>query len=454
MGLKQSIVRWSHSKTRSVLGVVLLSIVCALRPVSAAGAGLVCDLSACLDYALVSHPSLKLAKAKQSTAETTVSMGQSKFWPTLDVSTHAGVVYGEPASPFILARSITVKTVDFFGSYYSLDVEYRHPFYKEGVWFGKDAPSILEAKGALRESEYAVMIAREQLRYEVSEAYFNALKAKEALQAGEDLLRARQLDYEAAQKRFTQRLLTRHDLLLAEVKQKAAQNNLDAAKRAFSLARTNLAFRVGLDPGTEIEVRPHAMPLSPIPPLDVLTEMAYRERPEIAEQMAAVETTAATLQLAQSEGLPTLELISGYSIGDDYDPPGNTSWVTTFQVNLPLQNLYTSRVKRLQAETKRLEQDQRRLELRHTVASEVMQAYHEVAKRVDALELAVIQVEQAEQEVASVRSKFDAGLATQPALFEAEYALSEAKKSRTDVQYDQYIAHAKLRKAVGGAWTP
>jgi outer membrane protein TolC len=425
-----------------------------LRLPTAEGAGVVCDLSACLDVALERHPALKLAKAQQATAQATVSGEQSAFWPTLSLSVNAGLVYGEPASPFVLARSITVKTVDFFGSYYSLDVEYRHPFYKEGVFFGKDAPSVQEAEGALRASAYASRVAAEQVRYEVSEAYFNALRKKEAIQVGEDVLKSRQADYEAAQKRFAQRLLTQSDLLLTETKRQAAQNDLEAAKREWILALTDLTFKMGLPPDTAVEVHPASSPPSVLPPLDALTALAYRDRAEIAAQEAAVQNMEATQRLAQAERLPTLELISGYSIGDDYSPPGNTSWVTAFRLEFPLQNLHASRVKQAQAEAKQMEQEQKLLHLRHTVASEVIQAYHEIARFSDAARLSEKQIEQAEQAVAQVRSQLKASLVTQSALFEAEAVLSQSRQSRVQTQYDQQIAHAKLRKAVGGEWQP
>lgn len=367
---------------------------------------------------------------------------------------NAGLVYGEPASPFVLARSISVKTVDFFGSYYSLDVEYRHPFYKEGVFFGKDAPSVREAEGALRESAYAFRVAEEQIRYEVSEAYFNALKKKEAIQVGEDVLKARQADYEAAQKRSAQRLLTPSDLLLVETKREAAQNDLSSAKREWGLALADLTFKMGLPPDTEVEVHPASAPPPMLPSLSTLTELAHRRRAEIAAQEVAVQNMEATQRVAQAERLPTLDLVSGYSIGDDYSPPGNTAWVTAFRLDFPLQNLHASRVKQAQTVAKRMEQEQKLLHLRHTVASEVIQAYHEIARLTDAARLSEKQVEQAEQAATQARSQFKAGLVTQSALFEAEVVLSKVRQSRVQVQYDQQIAHAKLRKAVGGEWQP
>ncbi len=422
----------------------------------AEGMALVCDLSACLDTAMEHRPSLKLAKTKESLSTVTVGTEQSKFWPTLELSANVGLVYGEPASPFTLARSITVKTVDFFGSYYSFDVEYRHPFYKEGVFFGKDAPSIQGAEGAFRASGYAVQVAAEQVRYEVSEAYFDALKKKEAIQVGEAVLKFRQIDDEAAQKKFSQRLIVQSDLLLSEAKRLAAQNDLEAAKRAFALSLTELVFTMGLPPDTEVEVRPQQLPpdISPLPPFSTLTELAYQKRPEIAAQQVELDNTEATRRLAEAERLPTLDFISGYSIGDDYAPPGNTSWVTAFRLNLPLQNLYASRVKQLQAATKRIEQEQMLLQLRHTVASEVIRAYHEIVRLSDVERLSEKQVAQTEAAVALARSKLDVGLVTQSARFEAEVALSEARKSRVYAQYDRQIAYAKLRKAVGGEWHP
>jgi outer membrane protein TolC len=410
-----------------------------------------CDLKTCIEYAQEHHPSLQAAEAGWSSAKSSIDTKHGEFWPSLELGIDTGPVYGEPTGAFFLARGVPSEEVDF-QQYYKLEVTLSYPLFKEGVFLGRSAPSILEAEGRSEEAEHNLQITKEQIVYEVSESYFTVLKNQEELRAIEEILKARQLDYEIALKKFEQELISRNDLLLAEVGLFSSKSELQMAQSALSVSLANLAMRMGLDPKTKIEINDSPQILDPLPSLEELLNFSYQKRPEIAMQQAMLKSLRAGHQLVRTEWFPTLDLVSIYSIGDDYSPPTSSSWQSGLQLKMIIGGSTINRAKSREMEAKITEQEHELLQLKHTIGLEVIQVYHQISDAESRISISEKHVEQGEEAVKLVRLKFETNLVPQSEVFEIQGQLWEATKALAQARFDIRLGYANLRKIIGGEW--
>ncbi|MBI5197044.1 MAG: TolC family protein, partial [Nitrospirae bacterium] len=300
---------------------------------------------------------------------------RAQFRPRLDLGLDAGLVYGEPTGAFFLARGIPSTKIDFFGRFYTVDLTLSYSLLKEGALMGIHAPSLLQRESEVKEADYAEQEIRERIISDVSNAYYSALKNMEEVRAAEDLHRSRQLDHQTAQKKFEQDLIAKHDLLQAEVHLAESEKDRNEAQDALLLSLADLAVKIGLEPTEEISLVSSSDPMEPLPSVKDLIEISYKVRPEIAIAQTRVQSGRAGIDLARGERLPTIDFTSSYTMGDDLNPPINASWITGFQLKMPLFDFGAVRARVSKAAANAAEREKDLIQVRHTVGLEVIQAY-------------------------------------------------------------------------------
>ena len=410
-----------------------------------------CDLKTCVDYALEHHPSLQAAEAGRSSAKFSLDAKRGEFWPRLELGADTGPLYGEPTKAFFLSKDVPSEEINSY-RYYKLEATLSYSLFKEGVFLGRNAPSILEAQGRSEEAEYNLQIAKEQIIHEVSKSYFAVLKNKEEWRAIEKILKAQQLDYETALKKFELELISRNDLLLAEVNLFTVQSELQVAQSTHSISLANLAMKMGLDPKAKIEINDSPQTFDPLPSLEELVKFTYQNRPEIGMQHAIIKSLRADYRLVRTEWFPTLDLVSTYTLWDDYSPPTASSWLSALQLKMIIGRSTINQAKSREMEAKITEQEHVLLQLKRSISLEMIKVYHQISDAEGQIGISEKRVEQREEAVKLARTRFKNNLAPQSKVFEAEGQLWEARKDLAQTRFDLRLSYARLRKIIGGEW--
>jgi outer membrane protein TolC len=275
--------------------------------------------------------------------------------------------------------------------------------------------------------------------------YFQSLAEQARIEAARaQVARAQALD-DLARDRKQSGLSPAIDLLRAEVELKNRQQQLLAAGNRLARAKLSLARAIGLPPGQEFELTDQ-MSEQPAPPLqlDEALRTAYEKR---ADWQAA--QAEAGRQAALGEGLPRLGVAADWGvIGQSVDGALQTYSVGA-ALRVPLFEGGRNRAKRQQAVAELAAQRARLEDQRARIDFEVRSAAFDLDTAREQVAVARGARELAEQQLTQARDRFEAGVASNLEVVQAQQALAEASESWVASLFDQSLAKAQMARALG-----
>jgi outer membrane protein len=295
---------------------------------------------------------------------------------------------------------------------------------------------------------------RRETAFHVIESYYRLLQAErlsEVAVASVDQLGAQ---LRQANSFHTNGIVSRDDVLRAELAVANAQQRLIQSRARVTLERGRLAVLLGMPADSGIDAQP--LPADRVPPRDAASlaqaeQTAEARRVELREiekriEQAHHDTRLAYLKLApqvnlvgayiHNEGSLFSQINSGYVGGvaswDVWDWGATTSGITEAKARAHQALLARSKV-----------DDRIRLEVR--------QAFVGVGTASEALEVGKASVASAEENFRLVKKRYEANAATSFDVVDAEGLLTQARGQMQTALYDFVIARAALRGATGVA---
>jgi len=413
-----------------------------------------CDLGSCIDIAMANHPALKAGAAREAMAQAGLAAEKAARNPHLSLEGGVGYFAGESLAPFALIRDFTeegFRQRSASGEFYRTMVGLEIPLYQEGAFWGRTSPAMRQAELGVSEEEWRTKALRRKVSTEVAAAYGQALKGRLAVQANEEIVALQQKDYDLARARATQDLLSRKDLLMADVRLAAAKRDLAAAQSAFRQGSSALSRALGLTAGQTVEVEDmDADTAAAVPSLEELTACGLASDPAIKTQQMQVEGQAAAVDKLRSARYPTVALVTHYGLADDFDSDVDDQFKAELGITIPIFDfgLIRQRVAAAQAQAMASEQELRALQA--AVAAEIEESFYRAQDFDQYLELLAKQVEQAEETVKLYRSQVEQGTVATSELHEAEAALLRLQVEERGAQYDLAQARLQLQELCGG----
>jgi outer membrane protein len=290
-------------------------------------------------------------------------------------------------------------------------------------------------------------------------AYYDVLVAAQDIivrDASVNLL-AKELDEQ--QRRYDAGTVPRFNVLRAEVAVANARPALIRARNNHRIAKNNLTQLLGYDLPREVWEN---IPLQLTDPLEVAPfsiklpdaiAQALEKRTELGALRKAEQLRKEDIISARSGQLPSLQAYAGWGwrnsslstdLRDDVD-----GWQAGVQLNWYLFDGMATRGKVAQAKAAH---EKSLVELDDTgskVELEVRTAYSTFIQAGEVLESQKKVQEQADEALRLAKSRADAGTGTQLDVLSAETALTEARTTQVQAQYDYAVAVAKLERAIG-----
>jgi outer membrane protein len=290
-------------------------------------------------------------------------------------------------------------------------------------------------------------------------AYYEVLLTAQAIvvrDASVTLL-AKELDEQ--QRRYDAGTVPRFNVLRAEVAVANARPALIRARNAHRIAKNNLVNLLGFDLPREVWEN---IPLQLTDTLDVAPftielpaaiQQALERRTELGALRKAEQLRQEDITSARSGRLPSLQGFAGWGwrnsslstdLRDDVD-----GWQVGLQLNWNIFDGFATRGKVTQAKAAH---EKSLVELDDTgskIELEVRTAYSVLIGAQEVLESQKKVQEQAEESLRLARSRADAGSGTQLDVLSAETALTEARTTQIQAQYEYAVAVAKLERAIG-----
>jgi outer membrane protein TolC len=317
---------------------------------------------------------------------------------------------------------------------------------------GRTAAQVRAAERQLRISELQVDQASAQIRFDVSDTYYQLQDADEQIKISQAAIDSSQSSLNDTNAQFEAGLGTKFDVLRVKVQLANNKQQLTSAIANREIQRRRLAQRLSL-PETVIvvpaEKEPKEAGVWPLN-LEQTIVLAYKNRSELEQQLVQRDISDARRQIALSALGPTISLVAQLNFLDSFDDSVRVGSGYTFaaQARWTLFDGGAAQAQAAQRTKDKQIAESRFAEQRNTVRFEVEQAYATMLSNQASIATTTQAIEQAAEAETLAKLRFDAGVGTQTERIDAQSDLTRAKGNRVSAVIGYNRALAQLRRAV------
>ena len=296
--------------------------------------------------------------------------------------------------------------------------------------------------------------AYNQLRLDVSEAFYGALVAQEFVRVAQQSVSLVEEQLAVAEASFEAGAATNFDVLRAKVQLAnaksqliRAQNGVQTAKNAYKTV-LNLPLSEYISVKGTLEIpENHKIPTLD---LDSLIQQALENRPEVHRTQFTEYAARKQIDIAKTRSRPDLGFFTNYQISQNERlTEMNRIWSLGVQINIPIFDGFATRAAVQQTESA-LEQVQLGgTQVKVGVEFEVRAAYLNLRGAETIIEVQREAVTQAHESVRIANLQFQNGIITTVALTDTQLALAQAEVNRLQAYHDYIVGFARLEKAIG-----
>ncbi len=409
-----------------ILGVLLLGLARAD----------VLTLRQSVDRALETSPVLQNFRAQVAQAEANVDLARSLGRPTLNLQ--GTYQYATPpGGQFATDNGIGVLVLQ-----------------QAIATFGRLHFSVLAAQLSVEQARQNLTYQQDLLVEQVVAAYSQALIARHAVAIAEDNLKSQQRHLRDAQVARKAGIVADFDVLRTEAAASQAERDLLAAQNLQRQTMAALQTQLSEPVRQERELEELAMPGPPPDPSNDEVEQALLRRPDLNAAETAVRQGEALVGLAESGDAPALNLQTQLQ---ERNPVGTTPQLQYTAGLVFSWPLFDGGVAGAQSEAAR----QAVLSLRAQLTDAVRQAKldlfnagSDLATQWETVRVAERNVVQAREalRIAELRYKF--GLGTNVELLDAQSAYTTAQLAEVRAHYDYIAKWARFSRLMGVEWPP
>ena len=319
------------------------------------------------------------------------------------------------------------------------------------LWSGNKVESqISQAKLALDSSQWGVAKARQQLKYDATDAYFKFMAARDNVKLNQESVERLERYLQDVKLQFEVGVVAKVDVLRSEVELAKAKQSLIEAQNTYDLTMANLNNIIGFPLTTELNIKGDLSYARYEKELAFCVDAALRQRPEISQYTDAAKSAQEGITVAKSGYLPTVSAVYNAGWYDSKFAGGNNyNWSVYLLTNWTLfDSGYTAgKVKQaVEGYKKALEQ------LKQTVDSvqlDVRQTYLSLKAAEQSIATSSSAVGLAEEDYKIKVIRYQAGVGTNLDVLDAQVALTTAKNNFLKAMYEYNNFRAKLDKAMG-----
>lgn len=444
----------NDSQKLTILFSVLL-LMLALVVASAVYAADTLTLEQAVATALSSNPGLKAADSQVEEAQAGVLKSSSGFLPKVTLTEtwsrtdNPLMVLGtklnrEMVSPFDFAPD-TMNDPEAISNY-NTRLAVVQPVFNGGKEYLGVKQAKLAREAALRDRERS----RQDTAFNVIKAYYGVLLAREYHRVAQQSLETSSANVRLAEARARAGAVLESDVLRARVQEAEVKEMVTRSENGMKLALANLNFAMGVPQETEYELD-GALDVREVPQdLAAATGSALTSRPDLASLELNRRNAEAGVTQARTDYLPSFNVMG--QVDWNSDRPGGDdakSWavMAVLQWNLFDGLVTRSNVRQAAAAAGKVRamEDQ----MRAAVQLQVRKAYYDLQASLDRINTTSSSVQEAEEGLRIVQQRYQAGMTTLVDVLGAENALIRARTGALQSLYDNNVADAELKLAVG-----
>ena len=305
---------------------------------------------------------------------------------------------------------------------------------------------------------------KQNLIFQVTQAYYNVLKAQELVKVDLEILERSRENTNRVRAFVEAGIQIEADVATAQVTEANDELSLLNDQNALEIAMATLPRIMGLDPATLITVaedtdyalyRDKGQIEAVVLSIEEAIQRAFETRPEFKELQSTINRLEWDLTLARLSRWPQLNAEYNYNVNlDDYLHERENftdfrSWEVRTTLNFPIFDGGV-RTRRIQEAALSLEQVRENAsDLERSVALDVRQAYLNLRRAERAVDISNTQVRNAELSLQVIRGRFEQELSILLELLNAQTEFARALTNQVRAFYDYKIAQVALQRAMG-----
>jgi outer membrane protein TolC len=348
---------------------------------------------------------VKITEHEESISEAESLLARSSMLPNVNASLNHTSLAHQPATLFGL-QTVHMSEKDFFS--YGLSIQQTLYDFKGNSSRYKASKAILNTK-KLDTKRIRNLIALEFILL-----YFDLLEAEKTVLVAQKEVERLELHHRDARHLYEEGVITKNDLLQAEVQISDARQRLLSAKNNRSLLAARLNTLLARPLTTEIEVLDIEGVFSDMLDMDLIKAWEFTEqhRPEIA----IVDETLRYLDLEktskQSEYFPTFFVKGGYDFTENRYQVHEGNWSLVLGMNINLFKGGSTRAEVMKIENQKSQLLEQRKKLLDDIKLEVEKYLLDMKNARERITVTKDAVQQAEENLRINRLKYEEGVGT------------------------------------------
>ena len=247
------------------------------------------------------------------------------------------------------------------------------------------------------------------------------------------------------------------DVTRARVQLSESAGRLVLATSQFERNRIDFARTLGLDASTPIELTDTLstdLGAADVPAdRDAAVAQAVATRPDLTAEVARGNAARTAASAISAERMPRIGLAADYGWSGNQFPEAVATRAVAVQVTLPVLDGWRREGRQSEQQAVARESDVRARDLRQQVAADVDGALLDLRSAAAQQMIARERLQLAAQEVSQARQRFQAGVAGNIEVINAQESLVRAREADVDARFAGVTARIALARSVGAART-
>jgi outer membrane protein len=405
-------------------------------------------LKEAVEISLERSPSIRSAREGAKGADHLRKAALTDFLPTLRTEYQYRRL---DVAPFFRTGPLQGKRIIGTQDNYTWNTGLDQPIFRGGALYW----SYRLAQLGVDISKVFLELVRQDLIFQVKEAYFTILKAEKIREVALSSVKQLENGVKVSKAFYDVGSIPKNDLLQTQVELAQARQNLTSAEVELGIAKASFNTLLRRDIRMDVRVED----ILKYRPMELLLEecltRAHESRPELREAKLNMKTAEKEVQLARSDYFPTVELSFNYErFGDDPGVSGSDfededSWDIMATARWNFWQWGKKRRLMREKQTKLVQAEEAKAEVEDSVSLEVKDAYLRLREARDKISVAQVAIEQAEENFRINAERFKEQVATTSDVLDAQTLLTEAKSNYFNALGDYLIAWARLDRSVG-----
>lgn len=412
-------------------------------------------LERAIQEALAASPELRQIEERLNAASEQVRQAEAAFYPRILFSEEFSIT-DNPVFAFM--QMLNQRRLSFTMDFNDPGVHQNVSSRLKGEW------SIFEGGARLHQRRAALgqrdsvaselLAARNRLVASVTETYLRWLQALAFLEVAQRAVESARVDQQLGEARLRAQAALPSEVLRLKSRAAEAEGNRvtahSGARRLQSALERLLARPIGKEEIPSPEVVAGQTGVSGGDgDVSQLLERALEQRPELAAARSMILAARERVKAARAELLPKIGARAQYAWDSEELRGGGESWLAAFQATWPLfqGGLTLSRIREAAAKLRETQAHGEQVAL--DVALEVHQAALGVEESKVKVEVASRRRDYALGALEEVRRQYSQDVVTVDALLHAELEWNRAEVALVAALFEQRIAQATLKQAVG-----